>query len=84
MPLAPSILLGANQSEAFKINDLGDVVGEFVGDDGGFLLSKGVVTTLNFPGASDTYAFGVTNSDTVVGQWDILDADGNTLARHLC
>ena len=85
MPLAPSTLLGADQSEAFKINDLGDVVGEFVGDDGffhGFLLRKGVVTTLNFPGASDTYAFGVTNSDTVVGQWDVLDADGNTLSSH--
>jgi uncharacterized membrane protein len=85
IPLAPATLLGADQSEAFKSNDRGDVVGEFVGDDGffhGFFLSHGTVTTLDFPGASDTYAFGITNSRTVVGYWDLVDASGNVTASH--
>src|SRR5262249_7580768 len=85
LPLAPSTLLGTDYSEAFKINDRGDVVGQYIGDDGffhGFLLSKGVVTTLDFPAASDTYAFGINASGLVVGYWDILDAQGNPLALH--
>ncbi len=85
IPLAPTTVLGTNYSEAFKSNDRGDVVGEFVGDDGfthGFLLSKGVLTTLDFPGASDTYAFGINESGTVAGYWDLLDAGGNLLAYH--
>jgi hypothetical protein len=48
--------LGTNFSQARDINDLGDIVGQFVGDDGffhGFLLSKGVLTTLDFPGARE-------------------------------
>ena len=85
LPLAPSTLLGTNYSEAFKINDRGDVVGQYNGDDGffhGFLLSKGIVTTLDFPAASDTYAFGINQSGVVVGYWDIVDALGNVLAIH--
>jgi uncharacterized membrane protein len=60
-------------------------VGVYVGDDGfthGFLLSKGVLTTLDFPAASDTYAFGINESGTVVGFWDILDSSGNPLVFH--
>jgi hypothetical protein len=84
VPLAPNTVLGTNLSEAFKINDRGDVVGNFIGDDGfahGFLLSAGVVTTLDFPGASDTYALGINDSGTVVGYWDVLDVNGNLLAK---
>ena len=85
IPLAPTTVLGTNLSEAFKSNDRGDVVGDFTGDDGfthGFLLSQGIVTTLDFPGASDTYARGINESGTVVGQWDLLDALGNILIVH--
>lgn len=85
LPLASSTLLGSGYSEAFKTNDRGDVVGETVDDAGfshGFLLSKGVLTTLDFPTASDTYAFGINNSGVVVGTWDIVDALGNLLAEH--
>lgn len=86
IPLAPTTVLGTNYSEAFKINDRGDSVGRYIGDDGvvhGFLLSKkGVLTTLDFPTASETYANGIDESGTVVGWWDILDADGNLLAEH--
>lgn len=83
IPLAPTTVLGTDSSEAFQINDRGDVVGWF--NDGffhGFLLSQGVVTTLDFPGASDTYAYGIDESGTVIGQWDLLDASGNTLVVH--
>lgn len=84
--LAPTTVLGTNYSEAFKNNDRGDVVGQFLDDAGfshGFLLSKsGVLTTLDFPGASDTAAFGINEWGTVVGQWDLLDSSGNLIAAH--
>jgi uncharacterized membrane protein len=85
LPLDPASVLGTNYSEAFKNNDRGDVVGQYMGNDGfthGFLLRKGVLTTLNFPTASDTYAYGISESGTVVGGWDILDSSGNTLVEH--
>jgi len=86
IPLAPNTVLGTNYSEAFKINDRGDVVGQYLDDAGfthGFLLSKkNVLTTLDFPGASDTAAFGINESGTVVGQWDLLDSGGNLIAAH--
>ncbi len=84
IPLAPNTVLGTNFSEAFKSNDRGDVVGQYIGDDGfthGFLLSEGVVTTLDFPGA-DTLALGINESGTVVGYWDLVDANGNLVAAH--
>ena len=85
IPLAPETVLGANFSEAFKINDRGDVVGDFLdifGFSHGFLLRKGVLATLDFPGASDTLALGINAAGTVVGYWDLLDANGNLLAVH--
>jgi uncharacterized membrane protein len=85
IPLAPTTILGTNFSEAFKINDRGDIVGRFLDDNNfshGFLFSKGVLTTLDFPGASQTQALGINESGTVVGSWDLLDADGNLLAEH--
>jgi uncharacterized membrane protein len=84
IPLASnSVLGGTNFSEAFKINDRGDVVGDY--DDGvthGFLLHKGVLSTLDFPGADATISFGINRSGVVVGEWDIVDAQGNLLAYH--
>ena len=86
IPMGPATVLATNYSEAFKINDRGDSVGRYIGDDGvlhGYLLSsKGVLTTLDFPTASETYANGINESGAVVGWWDILDADGNPLAIH--
>jgi len=84
IPLAAhSVLGGLNFSEAFRINNHGDVVGDY--DDGvthGFLLHKGVLTTLDFPGADLTLALGINDSGVVVGEWDILDPQGNTIAYH--
>jgi hypothetical protein len=79
IPLAPTTVLGTNQSEAFKINDRGDVVGYFIGDDGiqhGFFLSKkGKLTQLDPPGSTFTNAFGLNESGTVAGQF--VDSVGN-------
>lgn len=83
LPLAPATLLGATNSEAYKTNDRGDVVGAFIGDDGlthGFRLRQGVLTTLDFPGANFTRAFGINQSGVVVGEWATFDDSGNIIA----
>jgi len=82
IPLAPTTILGTEYSWANKINNRGDVVGGVCDDVAchGFLLSKnGVLTTLDYPGASDTYAFGINNFGTIVGWWDLYDSNGNFL-----
>jgi uncharacterized membrane protein len=83
LPLAPTTLIGSTNSEAYKTNDRGDVVGAFISDDGlthGFLLSQGVLTTLDFPGANFTRAFGINQSRVVVGEWAVFDDLGNAIA----
>jgi uncharacterized membrane protein len=63
---------------AFGINDPGQVVGDYVDTKTvrhGFLLSQGVYTTLDFPGASLTVAEGINNAGVIVGVY--LDAVGN-------
>ena len=84
IPLAPTTILGTNWSEAFKINDRRDVVGWVMSDDGyihGFLLSKkGVLTILDFPGATDTYASGINDSGTISGDWDLYAASGTYIS----
>jgi len=85
IPLAPTTILGTIYSEATNINDRGDITGQMIDDNGfahGFLLSGGILTTLDIPGASETFALGINDSGLVVGYWDLLDADGNTLAVH--
>ncbi len=62
---------------ATGINGLGQVVG-FSTSAGGvtssWLLSSGHLTAFQFPGGSDTQAFGINKSDEIVGSY--LDADG--------
>jgi probable HAF family extracellular repeat protein len=85
IPLAPKTILGTNYSDAFKNNDRGDVVGVVCDDVGchGFLLTKkGGLTQLDFPGASDTQAFGINEFGTVVGTFDYYDQYGNFIAEH--
>ena len=63
---------------ALGINDPGQVVGTYVDADGnrhGFLLSKGLYTTLDVPGAAFTVAQGINNAGTIVGLY--VDGDGN-------
>jgi len=82
IPLAPTTILATNWSQAFKINDSGDIVGWVSEDDGflhTFLLRKGVLMLLDFPGASDTQASGINNLGTIAGLWDLVDDQGNFL-----
>lgn len=79
MPLAPDTILGTDYSDAYKINDRGDVVGWDCDDVTchAFLLRDGVVTLLDFPGATLTYGFDINESGTVAGVWDLYDFQGN-------
>lgn len=63
------------------LNSTGDIVSQYhstkscalftsVGCLHGFLLSGGVYTTIDFPGATETLAFGVNTSDQVVGPYE--------------
>ena len=82
MGLGPNTVLATNQSRAQKNNDHGDVAGFMGGDDGfnhGFLYSAGAVTQLDYPGAGDTYAYGINNKGTVVG---FYDSDPNSADTH--
>jgi probable HAF family extracellular repeat protein len=82
IPLAPETILGTDYSDAYKINDRGDVVGWDCDDVTchAFLLSKkGVLTLLDFPGATLTYGFDINESGTVAGVWDLFDSQGNFL-----
>jgi hypothetical protein len=64
---------------AFGINDRGQVVGDYVdaalGNRHGFLLSYGVYTTLDVPGALLTLAEGIDDEGVIVGLF--IDAAGN-------
>ena len=77
-PLNP--LLPANTSaQATGVNNAGDVSGFYVdaaGVNHGFLLHKGVVTRLDFPGATFTQALGLNNRQQVVGFY--MDVAGNS------
>jgi probable HAF family extracellular repeat protein len=57
-------------TEAFGINDSGQIVGLFLDGTGphGFLYTAGIFTTIDNPSAtSDTVAFGINNSGQIVG-----------------
>jgi len=84
-PIAPETILGAFYSEATDINDRGDLVGQMVDWNGfghGFLVRDGLVTVLDFPGATETFALSINGSGLVAGYWDVLDAYGNMLELH--
>lgn len=85
LPQAPHTILGSDWGQAYKINNSGATVGLYLDSGGfshGFLLKQGVLTTLDYPDASDTIPFGINNSGTVVGYWDLLDGSGNEIANH--
>lgn len=68
----------ANVTQAFGINDHGVVAGAFqTSADGrfhGFSDTNGVYTTIDVPGAVDTFAQGINNDGDVVGYYE--DASG--------
>src|SRR5438552_18021999 len=56
------------------INDLGDIVGAFTDSNRkvhGFLLSNGVYTTIDVPGAAITMARGINSRGDIVGSYQI-------------
>jgi probable HAF family extracellular repeat protein len=61
---------GPSGTLAEGINAAGEIVGYYAdsnGDERGFLYNGGVYTTIDDPGAFDTYAFGINKNGHVVG-----------------
>jgi probable HAF family extracellular repeat protein len=54
------------------INNLGDIVGDFDSPTGthGFLLSGGIFTIIDVPGAKASFAIGINDRDEIVGAFD--------------
>ena len=74
-PLDASGVLGANFSRAYGINNLKQIVGTYVDDQGiqhGFLLNNGVLTNIDFPTGIATDAVDINDSGVIVG--DFFDA----------
>jgi hypothetical protein len=66
------------QGEANGINPRGDIAGLEADSSGNFigmLLSKGVITPINVPGASSTYPEGINPRGDIVGLY--FDSSGN-------
>jgi uncharacterized membrane protein len=65
------------ETEANGINARGDIVGSYIDADGvhhGFLLRKGVFTTIDVPGAAETWAArGINARGDIVGNFDEAD-----------
>ncbi|RPJ59759.1 MAG: hypothetical protein EHM23_12955 [Acidobacteria bacterium] len=56
--------------EPLGINDKGEIVGDYYGDDGrihGFLFDQGEVTTIDVPGAENTWIEDINNRGDMVG-----------------
>jgi probable HAF family extracellular repeat protein len=69
---------GAVVTEAFDINNSGDIVGPFEYSSGvwqGFLLSGGTYTSLAYPGSNYTIAEALNNNGDIVGYYE--DSSGN-------
>ena len=61
---------GATNTSIFGINNLGDIVGDYVDASGvqhGFVMSNGIVTPIDFPGSTNTNAQGINDSGEIVG-----------------
>lgn len=70
---------GATSSSANGINDKGEIVGYYLDTRGlahGFLLKGKTYTTLDVPGASQTFAAAINNHGRIVLFWDSLEGKG--------
>jgi hypothetical protein len=73
---------GAAQQGAFGVNDVGQIVGQYVDSATvyhGWELSGGTFTTINVPfsGATGTIADGINDADEIVGCWN-----GSGISQH--
>jgi probable HAF family extracellular repeat protein len=68
---------GARATFAFRVNDVGQVVGSYGNESNvpalelphGFLLDNGVFTKIDVPGAVETRPFGINNAGQIVGEY---------------
>ena len=74
-------------TEATGINDLDDIVGDFLGEDGlfhGFIYRNGSFASIDFPSGGDTGASGINNLGRIVGCYSLCSRgflyDSHTLA----
>jgi uncharacterized membrane protein len=72
--LDASGILGTHISFARDVNDAGDIVGGYIGDDGnehGFILRHSTLVTLDVPfaGSAGTQLDGINNSGIIAGVW---------------
>jgi probable HAF family extracellular repeat protein len=78
-PLAAQLPGAMGGTQAFGLNDPGDIVGSYVagGHTHGYLLPKGATTftAIEVPGATDTTPEGINNNGVIVGFF--VDTDGN-------
>ncbi len=63
---------GADATNAFGLNNLGDIVGYYRlgADTHGFLLSGGIYSTVDFPGAAETRLYDINDFGQMVGVSD--------------
>src|SRR3954451_17700742 len=63
---------GASSTQAFGINDAGQIVGGFADSTGGhgFLFTGGSFTQIDVPGASVTQAQGINDAGQIVGAFN--------------
>ncbi|HKO05508.1 MAG TPA: hypothetical protein VJW51_12200 [Candidatus Acidoferrales bacterium] len=63
---------GATNTSLFGINNLGDIVGDYIDAGGvqhGFVMSNGSVTTIDPPGSTNTNCQGINDSGEIVGSF---------------
>lgn len=76
----------AQGTVAFGINDAGTVVGMYEDSSSsqhGFVWSNGTYTPLNYPGGTSTFAQGINNTGTIVGNASIPAPLGNEAGYSL-
>lgn len=79
----PGVLVVGRGRESLGINDRGQVVGTFqsAGVNHGFLLDAGVVTKIDAPDATSTYASGIDNRGQIVGSYFAAAGAGGAYIR---
>lgn len=59
-------------ASAYRINDYGQILGNFgSGQNHGLFYSEGVINSIDYPEATNTYALGVNNSGNIVGSYAV-------------
>jgi uncharacterized membrane protein len=75
-PVMRDITIGDHTTVPWRINDRGEILGYYIAIEGGqhvdhgFVMQGGQVRTLDFPGATDTNLFGLTDRGVIVGTYD--------------